>query len=43
MSSRLSSAEPEDVEAGLVARDQLVIGEPVEPIGPFALASVPPA
>ena len=32
-------AEPEDVEAGLVARDQLVVGEPLEPLALLALAA----
>ncbi len=34
-------AEPEDVEARLVAGDQLVVAEPVEPLALLSLASLP--
>ena len=33
-------AEPEDVEAGLVPGDQLVVGEAAEPLGLLALAAL---
>ena len=34
-------AQPEDVEAGLVAGDQLVVGEAAEPLALLPLASLP--